>query len=83
MAMTRIVWNPLPSEEILQQIRTKAARWAADGKTDGQMLTDPLPPPTTVPYSVVREWTTVQDAQDWITYTTSLATPAEYEVIST
>ena len=83
MALTRVVWNPIPSEEIRAQFRDMAAQMAADGKTDGTFVADPPPVPETGPYTIVREWTTVQDAEAWIAYSLSLATPAEYEVIST
>lgn len=83
MAMTRVVWNPLCSEEVRTQFRDMAAQMAAEGKTDGGFTSDPPPVPATGPYSIVREWATVADAEEWIAYTLSLATPAEYEIITT
>jgi hypothetical protein len=64
---TVIVWDPIVSQEVTDILKSAAAAAALEGKTDD--LPENSPPPA--PITVVRNWTTLADAQDWIALVTT------------
>jgi hypothetical protein len=59
---TVVVWDPLPSQEITDILDAAAAAAALEGKTDN--VPEKSEPPA--PLTVVRNWTTLADAEEWI-----------------
>lgn len=66
---TKIVWDTLLSPAEKQEIQDKAAVMASEGKTDNiPVTTCPGGIQGATPFSTVRQWTTVADAQEWIDF---------------
>jgi len=65
---TTVTWNPLNSQEASSEILAKAADMQAQGKTDN-VPDETFPNGAGSPPSiVVRQWTTLADAQEWIDF---------------
>jgi len=65
---TTVTWNPLVSGEDSVAIHAQAATMKAEGKTDNVPVEtwpngEGMPPEITV-----RQWTTLQDAQEWLDF---------------
>jgi hypothetical protein len=65
---TTVTWNPLNSQQTASEIGQKAAEMQSQGKTDN-VPNETWPAGTgNPPLIVVREWTTLADAQVWIDF---------------
>ena len=65
---TTVTWNPLNSQSVSSEIGAKAAEMQSQGKTDNvpsETFPDGAGNP---PLIVVRQWTTLADAQEWIDF---------------
>lgn len=77
LADTIVVWSGPPSEAV----RTEIDAYAADMTDQG--LTDGVPAPLFLPdgkLQVTRKWTTVQAADTWVTFVTTLQ-PVSAEIV--
>ena len=61
---TVVIWDPVVSQEVKDIFDTAAAQAALEGKTDNMPEKSPLPAPVTI----VRTWTTLADAEEWIAF---------------
>ena len=68
---TTVIWNPLVSSDDVATINARAATMESEGKTDNVPVETQPGGPGTVPLTVVRQWTTLQDAQEWLDFLTS------------
>lgn len=82
MAQTHTIWNPNPAQEIVDQFRAKAEEMRIAMKTDGISYCEPPYDqyPGTGPLSVKRNWETETDAQEFIDFLLTLATPESYTI---
>ena len=77
---TRTVWGiEAPTLEQREQLHAQAAAMAAAGKTDGVYTLEDHTP-TLIQHTAVRTWTTVADAQEWITFVSQF-NPDSNEII--
>jgi hypothetical protein len=65
---TTVTWNPLPSPEDAVIHHAKAESMASEGKTDNVPVETWPSGEGTPPAVVVRQWTTLQDAQEWLDF---------------
>ena len=68
---TTLIWNPLPTADQAAAMAAQATTMQLDGKTDNvPVATWPDGTPGVAPEQVVRQWTTLADAQEWINFCT-------------
>jgi hypothetical protein len=65
---TTVTWNPLKSPSEVAELRAKAADMQAQGKTDNVPVETSPDGAGNPPLIVVRQWTTLADAQEWIDF---------------
>jgi len=65
---TTVTWNPLNSPSVASEICAKAADMQAQGKTDNVPVDTYPNGEGNPPAIVVRQWTTLADAQEWIDF---------------
>jgi hypothetical protein len=75
MTTTTVTWNPILTDYTMFDTKSEEMRTA--GKTNGAttityngVLSQPGMVPGSAPLVVVREWTTVEAAQEWIDFVT-------------
>ena len=77
---TRTAWGiGAPTLEQRDQLVAQATAMAAAGKTDGVYTVEDAIP-TLIQHTAVRTWTTVADAQEWITFVSQF-NPDSTEII--
>jgi len=65
---TTVTWNPLNSQAVSLEIGAKAAEMGSQGKTDNVPVDTYPNGAGNPPAIVVRQWTTLADAQEWIDF---------------
>lgn len=79
---TKVYWNSSPGGRQKDDVQRIAMQWAAEGKTNGHVFSEPYPIPESGPYVVIREWTTRADAEAWINdVILPRVAPARWEII--
>lgn len=77
-----VYWNEAPSEAVRSGVEKNTLEdFVMTGKSNRVVSTNPSPQPESGPYSVVREFASAQDAQDWLDQVLLFrATPANYTI---
>lgn len=77
LADTIVVWTTQPTGALQAGILDYVAEMAAQGLTDNAPFGETLPDGK---YKVTRKWTSVQAADSWVTFVTTLG-PVSAEVV--